>query len=163
MNNDQSVSLARIIGENTRVPELEGTTPDRVIAELLEELAERESLDDAAVASIRRAVMSRESEASTGIGNGLGLPHMKNCPFVDRIRGVFGRSREGVDFGSTDGELVHVFFLFLTPEGMDSEHVQLMRRVVTMSRDGKTMRYLIENESLESAAEIFREIDTQFE
>ena len=54
---------------------------------------------------------------------------------------------------------MHLFFLIVTPEGGASFHVQLMKKIVHLSRDGKTMRYLIRAENFDNLPEILRELD----
>ncbi|MFQ5653410.1 MAG: PTS sugar transporter subunit IIA [Planctomycetota bacterium] len=154
-----SVSLARILGDGGRIVELTGTTADRVISELLECLGREDGLDAAALESIKRAVLAREREATTGIGSGIAIPHMKECPHVSEIRGVFGRSRQGVDFAASDGERVHLFFMMLTPGGEHAGHVDVMRKIVRISRDRKTVQYLIQAEDFGNFNEILQEVD----
>lgn len=157
------VTLNGLIGAKNRADNLEGTTPDRVISELLEVLVEAGSIDASAQDSIRRAVVSREREATTGIGNGLAIPHMKDCPHVTELSAAFGRCKAGVDFSATDGEPVHVLFLILTPSGAESEHVQLMKRIVLLSRDRNTMQHLKRADSIDNLQQIFEEIDAEIQ
>ena len=154
-----NVSLCGLIGEAHRLEDLEGGTPERVIDELLAHLDSLDNLGPEAIELIRRAILAREREATTGIGNGIAIPHMKNCPCVQEIRGIFGRSREGVEYGSTDGERVHLFFLIVTPEGGSSVHVQAMKKIVRLSRDRKTMQYLINVDTFANLDAILKEID----
>lgn len=155
------MSLCGVIGDALRIHDLKATTQDRVIAELVQSLAMVEGFDASAQDSIRRAIVAREREASTGIGQGLAVPHMKSCPHVTRVCAAFGRSRGGVDFSSIDGERAHVFFLILTPPGAESEHVQLMKRIVRLGRDRNTMQHLAREESLDNLQQIFEEIDAE--
>lgn len=159
--NPSNVSLAKLITQENRIDELQGTTPDRVVAELLAVAAEHAGLDEKAQSSIRRSILARERAGTTGIGNGIAIPHHKDCGQVSEILAIFGRSRAGVDYGATDGEAVHVFFLVLTPPGHESEHVQLMKRIVILSRDRNTMQHLIQAPELNNLREIFEEVDAQ--
>ena len=156
-----AVSIADLIGPEKRIESLGGGNAELVISELLEHLAGAEDLPSSAVDTIRRAVLSREREGSTGIGHGIGIPHMKDCPFVTELCGVFGRHLGGIDFATTDGEPAHLFFLILTPPGGASDHIQIMKKIVTMSRDRKTLNYLIKAESFDNFDAILREIDDQ--
>lgn len=156
-----SVSLAQLLGNENRIEDLQGGTPERIITELLEHLAELENLDATSVDRIRHAILAREHEATTGIGKGIAIPHMKECSYVERVCAVFGRSRAGIEFAATDGEPVHLFFLILTPGGADSKHVQIMKKIVLLSRDGKTLQYLIAADHFERLEDILQEIDDQ--
>ncbi|MGE3165836.1 MAG: PTS sugar transporter subunit IIA [Planctomycetota bacterium] len=157
----RTVSLCGLIGSSLRINDLKATTRDRVIAELVQTLAADVGLDASAQDSIARAIVAREREASTGIGRGLAVPHMKACHYVSRICAVFGRSRSGIDYGAIDGERSHVFFLILTPPGAEAEHIQLMKRVVLLGRDRNTMQHLIREESLTNLQQIFEEVDAE--
>lgn len=156
-----AVSLADLIGPEKRIESLSGGNAELVITELLEHLAGVQKLADDAVESIRRAVLAREREGTTGIGHGIAIPHMKECPFVTDICGVFGRHPSGIEFAATDGEPAHLFFLILTPAGAADHHVQVMKKIVTLSRDRKTLSYLIQTDSFDNFDAILREIDDQ--
>ena len=157
------VTLAALVGSDQRLDDLRGSSPDRVIAELLDCLVRSQRLVATAVDPVRRAIAAREREGSTGIGRGIAIPHMKECTHVREISAVFGRSRAGVDYGATDGELVHVFFLLLTPPGADSEHVRLMRRIVSLSRDRNTLHHLIHADPLDNLGAIFEDVDSRIQ
>ena len=101
--------------------------------------------------------------AAQGIGNRVALPHMKQCPYVKEIRAVFGRASDGIEFSATDGDLVHLFFLILIPPSAESEHVQVMRKMVTLSRDRKTVEYLVRANNFDNLKEILAEVDEQFD
>jgi len=78
-------------------------------------------------------IMKRES-TSTGIGDGIAIPHgrMKDIPAVIV---AFGRSRRGVDFQSLDGKPAHLFFLFVTPENRPEDHLAVLRRLARITRN----------------------------
>ncbi len=159
--NEQDFSLHVLIGDSERVEDLKGATSERVIAELLECLSQTEGFTSQAIDSMKKAILAREREATTGIGNGVAVPHLKNCAYVKSIRGIFGRSRQGVDWGATDGEPVHLFFVILTPQGQESQHIRVMKRIVRLSRDTKTLRYLTHTDSFANMYEILKEVDDQ--
>ncbi|MEM7168142.1 MAG: PTS sugar transporter subunit IIA [Planctomycetota bacterium] len=154
-----TIALAELIGADNRIDDLEGTTAERVIGELIECIGARESFDTATISSIQRSIVSREREATTGIGNGIAVPHMKECPHVSELRVAFGRTRAGLDYGATDGEPVHVLFLILTPAGKESDHIQLMKRIVLLGRDKSAMQHLTTADPLDNLREIFEEVD----
>lgn len=154
-----TITLSALISADNRIDDLQGTTADRAISELIDCVSKLESFDPATKSSIQRSVVSREREATTGIGNGIAVPHMKECSHVSELRVVFGRTRQGLDYGATDGEPVHVLFLILTPPGKDGEHVQLMKRIVYLGRDKSAMQHLTTADPLDNLQEIFAEVD----
>lgn len=75
-----------------------------------------------------RVLMDRERLGSTGIGEGVGIPHGKLKELESLVLG-FGLSRKGVDFGSMDGRPTHIFFLLITPENSTGIHLKLLARI----------------------------------
>ncbi|UCD89744.1 MAG: PTS sugar transporter subunit IIA [Desulfobacterales bacterium] len=75
-----------------------------------------------------RVLMERERLGSTGIGEGIGIPHGKLKDIESLILG-FGLSRKGVDFESMDGLPTHIFFLLITPENSTGIHLKLLARI----------------------------------
>jgi PTS system nitrogen regulatory IIA component len=75
-----------------------------------------------------KVLMERERLGSTGIGEGIGIPHGKVKGLESLILG-FGRSRKGVDFDSMDGLPAHIFFLLITPENSTGLHLKLLARI----------------------------------
>jgi nitrogen PTS system EIIA component len=75
-----------------------------------------------------KVLMERERLGSTGIGEGIGIPHGKVKDLKSLILG-FGLSRKGVDFDSMDGRPAHIFFLLITPENSTGLHLKLLARI----------------------------------
>ena len=75
-----------------------------------------------------KVLMERERLGSTGIGEGIGIPHGKEKDLNSLILG-FGLSRKGVDFDSMDGLPAHIFFLLITPENSTGLHLKLLARI----------------------------------
>jgi len=75
-----------------------------------------------------RVLVERESLGSTGIGDGVAIPHGKLSEIREMIV-AFGRSRQGVDFQSRDSKPAHLFFLLVTPLDMPGEHLKTLARI----------------------------------
>jgi len=75
-----------------------------------------------------RVLMERERLGSTGIGEGVGIPHGKLKDLASLVLG-FGLSRKGVDFESMDGQPTHIFFLLVTPENSTGLHLKLLAQI----------------------------------
>jgi nitrogen PTS system EIIA component len=75
-----------------------------------------------------KVLMERERLGSTGIGEGIGIPHGKIRGLDSLILG-FGRSQKGVNFDSMDGLPAHIFFLLITPENSTGLHLKLLARI----------------------------------
>ena len=79
-------------------------------------------------------LMNRELLGSTGIGQGIGIPHAKSSA-VKKLIGALGISRAGVDFDSLDGEPTHIFLLLVAPEDAAGPHLKALARISRMLQD----------------------------
>ena len=96
--------------------------------------------------SIIEILTQRESLGSTGIGDGVAIPHGK-IPELDEIIVAFGRSMEGIPFNSLDGKPVHLFFLLLAPEKSSGQHLKILAKISKMLKDVDFRRKLLKAES----------------
>ncbi|MBI4974652.1 MAG: PTS sugar transporter subunit IIA [Candidatus Omnitrophica bacterium] len=81
-----------------------------------------------------RVLLARESLGSTGIGQGIGIPHAKS-PNVKNVVAAFGLSQRGVNFDSLDGEPAYIFFLLIAPEESAGPHLKALARISRMLKD----------------------------
>ena len=96
------------------------------IEELVKLLAEHKGLTDAG--AVLDAVLQRESTRTTGIGNGLAIPHGK-CPGVTRLVMALGKPAEPIEFDAIDGKPVNVIILLASPVDQAGPHIQALARV----------------------------------
>ncbi|MDR2071212.1 MAG: PTS sugar transporter subunit IIA [Treponema sp.] len=80
---------------------------------------------------ILTAIRERESKMSTGIRQGIAIPHGKT-PAVDRLYGVLGVSKTGVDYDALDGKPVYLLFLILAPEKDAEKHLKVLKRLAEL-------------------------------
>lgn len=81
-----------------------------------------------------KALLARESLGSTGIGQGIGIPHAKSAHVKDVVS-AFGLSQKGVNFDSLDGEPAYIFFLLVAPEESAGPHLKALARISRMLKD----------------------------
>ena len=81
-----------------------------------------------------RVVLERESQGSTGIGEGIAIPHAKSHAISEMVV-AFGRYRSGVDFQSLDGKPAYLFFLLVTPEKKPEDHLKTLARLSRIMRN----------------------------
>ncbi len=126
----------KVLTKETILDSLEGEDISSVLEELLSPLIASKALKRNQVAAVRKALESKVEIGATGaIGHGVAVPHVK-VPGVERTLAVFGRSREGVDFGAPDGVPVTLFFLVVGPEDAPEEHLGFLRWIAGLSRSG---------------------------
>jgi len=102
-------------------------------------------------------LMEREKLGSTGIGEGIAIPHGKLAG-LDNLIVCFGRSAVGIDFNAMDGSPVHLFFLLLAPENSAGQHLKALAKISKMLKDSRFRAKLME---AKSSDEIFGMISEQ--
>jgi PTS system nitrogen regulatory IIA component len=88
-------------------------------------------------------ILEREKLGSTGIGEGVAIPHGK-MKGLDTILCAFGRSKKGVEFGAVDRQPVHILFLLLAPEETTGLHLRMLSRISRILRDASFRKRLME-------------------
>lgn len=116
--------------ERVKIPLVE-KTKDALLRELVELVADHGSGID--TDEVLRAVRDREEKLSTGIGNGVAIPHGKS-PLLEELILAAGVVKEGVDFEALDGKPVNLFFLLVGPESAAGEHVKALSRISRLLR-----------------------------
>ncbi len=114
------------------IENLAATDKAGVIREFADLLASKGRVKDAD--ELVRVVLERESHGSTGIGDGIAIPHAKSRSIGDTVV-VFGRSRRGVDFQTLDGRPAYLFFLLISPEDRPGEHLKTLARISRIMRN----------------------------
>ena len=111
---------------------LTSTTKEETLKELVDVLAKVEDIGDPK--GIIKALIERESLGSTGIGQGIAIPHGKTDK-VTRLIAVLGISKFGVDFDALDGEPVYIFFLLVAPKATAGPHLKALAQISRLLRD----------------------------
>lgn len=118
-----------------------------IIAELVEILEKAHGLDTGG--EILDRVLKREGMMSTGIGNGIAIPHGK-ARSVDRLVAACGVSRTGVDFESVDGEAATLFILLVSPEDVGGPHVKVLANISRLLKEEEVRESLKRAENPEA-------------
>jgi len=153
------MKLSEIFKEDNIIPDLKSGDKTKVLEELVEALVStRPSLDKDALV---RILLDRERLGSTGIGDGVAIPHGKfrgiNEPII-----CFGRSLDGLDFDSMDGQPVHLFFLLVAPEDSASAHLKALARIAKILKNSSFRKTLTESPSREDLYKSIIQDDDEF-
>ncbi|ARN56475.1 PTS sugar transporter subunit IIA [Sedimentisphaera salicampi] len=140
------------------VAKLKSTDRDGVITELVDSLVDAGQLEKVNRDQAVKAVIDRENEASTGIGKGVAVPHVKSY-LVNSPVGAFGLSSEGVDFLSLDKQLVYSVFLVIGPEGSPEEHLSAMELIFKNLQKDDFRSFLRQSKSTEDVVTLLEEAD----
>jgi fructose-specific phosphotransferase system IIA component len=120
------MKLSEMLSTNLIETNLKAKSKDEVLEEMVELLFKAGKIKEKE--KILDAIKKREELMSTGIGHGVAIPHAK-CDGVDKLVAAFGRSKNGIDFKSLDGEPVYLFFILLSPEGVTGPHIKALAKI----------------------------------
>ncbi|MCK9362654.1 MAG: PTS sugar transporter subunit IIA [Syntrophales bacterium] len=121
--------------------ELKGTNKEEVLAELSGVFKKVGLVMDPE--EMLKILLARESLGSTGIGDGVAIPHGKMAGLKEMVVS-FGRSREGIDFEAMDHSPVHLFFLLMAPENSAGLHLKVLAKISRMLKDPVFRKKLME-------------------
>jgi len=144
--------IEEVLKKSCIIDNLKGKTKKDVLFELVNVLKRVGLIED--VEKVVNIILEREKLGSTGIGDGVAIPHGKMKGIQDFLC-VFGRSSEGVDFDAVDRKPVHIFFLLLAPENSVSIHLKMLSRISKILRDPSFRKRLIE---LNGSEELYKDI-----
>jgi PTS system nitrogen regulatory IIA component len=113
------------------LPALKVNGKKQILQELSAKAAELTGLDER---EIFETLLQRERLGSTGVGNGIAIPHGK-LTTINRLMGIFARLERPIDFDALDGEPVDLVFLLLAPESAGADHLKALARVARVLRD----------------------------
>src|SRR6202048_986401 len=123
--------LTDLVATNAVIPALKVTSKKQAIQELSARAARLTGQSDRV---IFETLLQREKLGSTGVGNGIAIPHGK-LPKLARLFGLVARLHRPVDFEALDGQPVDLIFLLLAPEGAGADHLKALARVARLLRD----------------------------
>lgn len=143
------MNLSSFVSKNMVTVNLRASTKRAAIAEIVGYICSRQNL--ANKNEILESILEREEKASTGIGDGVAIPHSR-LPRLESVLFFVGISKPGIDFGAPDGKVAHIIFLFVTPETESQTHLKILSSIGNLQKNGVLLRKLIE---AKSDAELF--------
>lgn len=153
------MKILEILPEDGVLADLRGRTKEDVIRELASVIAERHrEIDREALVDV---LLEREKLGSTAIGEGIAIPHGK-LQGLSGVVAAFGRSPEGVDFDSLDGDPTRIFFLLVAPEDSSGAHLKALARISRLLRNEKFRQRLLDVGSPGEIYEAIREEDEKY-
>ncbi|SNB46420.1 PTS sugar transporter subunit IIA [Geobacter sp. DSM 9736] len=148
-----------VLQQEDVIAELAAGTKYEVLEELALRAVERHPGVDKT--ELLRVLQDRERLGSTGIGDGIAVPHGK-LRHAREVLSVFGRSRSGIDFNALDGRKVHLFFLLVAPEEAVGIHLKMLARISRLLKDSTVRGRLLEAKDEASLFSIIRDQDSRF-
>jgi PTS system nitrogen regulatory IIA component len=127
-----------LVSPNAIIPAMKVNGKKQALQEIAAKAAELTGQNEKAILEI---LLQREKLGSTGVGNGVAIPHGK-LQKLGNVFGLFGRLERPVDFEALDGQPVDLIFLLLAPEGAGADHLKALARVARLLRDPEIARKL---------------------
>jgi len=125
------MALADLLHQDAIIPALKVNSKKQLLQELAAKASKITGLSEREIFDV---VLQRERLGSTGVGNGIAIPHGKIAS-VRSIVGVFARLESSVDFEALDDQPVDLVFLLLAPEGAGADHLKALSRIARVLRD----------------------------
>jgi PTS system nitrogen regulatory IIA component len=141
-----TMTLTDLVTPNAIIAALKVNSKKQAIQELAARAAELTGQSENAILEI---LLQREKLGSTGVGNGVAIPHGK-LPKLGRLFGLFARLQRPIDFEALDNQPVDLIFLLLAPEAAGADHLKALARIARQLRDPEIARRLRESTDAEA-------------
>jgi len=155
---ESSMKITELLKNEHILEQIEARNKQDALAELASVFAKGRTRFDPG--AMLRVLLEREKLGSTGIGDGIAIPHGKLAG-LDEILVAFGRSKEGIAFDALDGKPVHLFFLLMAPENSAGQHLKALAKISRMLKEGAFRRKLLEARTHDELVRIITEKDDE--
>ena len=153
------MKILDILDKSCIISELRSQTKREVLEELTSALLNcKAELDREALVEV---LLERERLGSTGIGDGIAIPHGK-IQDLDELVLSFGRSARGIEFDSMDGRPTHLFFLLIAPENSAGIHLRALAKISRLLKSAHFRQRLMEAGTREEIFQVIQEEDKEF-
>jgi PTS system fructose-specific IIA component/PTS system nitrogen regulatory IIA component len=152
------MKLSDFVVPEAIIPNLKATTKEAAIRAMVESLKTSGRIRAEDEESIVAAILKREELGSTGIGNGVAVPHTKH-PSVNELIATVALAKEGVDFASLDGEAVYILFLLVSPPDRPGDHLRGLENISRHLRNQNFCNFLRQSTSQSEVIELLHEAD----
>lgn len=140
------------------VPELEAKDRDGAITELVTALVNAGGIPAELAKDVTKAVIKRENEASTGMGKGVAVPHVKH-PAMKKVVATVGHSAAGIDFASLDEQPVYSVILLISPIDNPDKHLQAMENIFRHLQKERFRKFLRQCRNPRELEDLLKEAD----
>jgi PTS system nitrogen regulatory IIA component len=153
------MKLSEIIEEEDIISDLKASDKKSVLEELAEVISNHEPSINKK--DIVKVLMERERLGTTGIGDGVAIPHGKlngvRQPLIS-----FGRSKKGMDFDAMDGQPAYLFFLLIAPENSSGIHLEILARIAKILKNSAFRKKLMEADTRKECYQTIIQSDEEY-
>lgn len=150
------MEISDLLTPESIVSNLRVTSKKQALQELAKRAAGISGMHERAIFDV---LLERERLGTTGVGNGIAIPHGK-LPNLERLHGMFARLERPIDFDSIDEQPVDLIFLLLAPESAGADHLKALARVSRLLRDKNGCKKLRGTDSAEALYALLTESAT---
>ncbi|WP_242270679.1 fructose-specific PTS transporter subunit EIIC [Bacillus cereus group sp. BfR-BA-01310] len=154
------MKITELLKRDTVIMNMTASNKEAVIDELVEKLNGANRLNSKA--EFKEAILKRESQSTTGIGEGIAIPHAKTKT-VKQPAICFGRSVSGINYESLDGQPAYLFFMIAASEGANNTHLETLSRLSTLLMDEGFRKQLLEAKDEDELLRLFDEKENEKE
>ncbi len=148
------MGLMELINKDLIKVPMESTGKDKAMEELVDVIASAGMLKDRD--AVLKAVVERESQQSTGLGEGIAIPHARTDAVNEPVLCI-GIAPEGIEFEALDGKPSSLFFMILAPSDMASAHIEILTEIAKITRSSAFCRLLRSSKTPDEVMELFQE------
>lgn len=152
------MKLTEFVVSDAILPDMQVTTKEDAIRTMVASLAKAGSLKPEDEEAVVAAILKREELGSTGIGNGVAVPHTKH-PSIDKLMATVALVKDGVDFASLDGEDVYILFLLVSPPDRPGDHLRGLENISKHLRNQNFCNFLKQASTKKEVVELLHEAD----
>ena len=154
------MKIIDLLAEDCMIMDLKAQDKAGAIKEMVKKLAASGRINDEAV--FEAGIIAREEQTSTGLGDGLAMPHAKNEAVV-RPTVLFARSQSGVDYDALDGQPTYLFFMIAAPAGANDTHLQALASLSRLLLNPSLIASLKEATEAKEVVQLFDQAQKEYE
>jgi len=146
------MNLKKLLGKENVFLNLKSSSKEDIIKEMIDRLVVSGKIKDREAAL--EAVLAREEKMSTGMENGIAIPHGKTDS-VDNLITAVALKKEGVDFDSMDGQVSKIFIMTISPQSRSGPHIQFLAEVSKLLKEPEAREMLLAAKTVEEVIRVF--------
>ncbi|EFJ68845.1 phosphoenolpyruvate-dependent sugar phosphotransferase system, EIIA 2 [Lactobacillus paragasseri JV-V03] len=152
------MKIEDLLSPDLMIMDLKATTQEEAIKEMADLEVKQDVVNNED--EFIKSIWAREKESTTGIGDGIAMPHARN-KYINRAAVLFAKSPKGIDYNSFDGQPVHLFFMITAPAGADNTHLQALAKLSSLLINPDVVNALKAATKPEEVIDIFKKAEAE--
>lgn len=149
------MKIEDLLSPDLMIMDLKATTQEEAIKEMADLEVKQGVVNNEK--EFIKSIWAREKESTTGIGEGIAMPHARN-KYINRAAVLFAKSPKGIDYKALDGQPVHLFFMITAPAGADNTHLQALAKLSSLLINPDVVNALKAATTPEEVIDIFKRL-----